>query len=135
MAEINVVPYIDVVLVLLIIFMITTPLIKEGVKVNLPQAAARPLPEDAAQPVVVTVDARGGYFVRVGTQPDEAVDTDTLMARVAAVLLREPTTPVLVRGDKSVPYGAVIQAMTLLQQAGVPSVGLMTENPPQPRTP
>jgi biopolymer transport protein TolR len=129
MYQINVVPYIDVMLVLLVIFMITTPLIKEGVKVNLPQAAARPLPQDSAQPVVVTVDAGGGYFVRIGTGQDEAVDTETLTARVAAALRRDPNSPVLVKGDKTVNYGAVVQAMTLLQQAGAPSVGLMTESP------
>jgi biopolymer transport protein TolR len=135
MSQINIVPYIDVMLVLLVIFMITTPLIKEGVKVNLPQASARPLPEDAAKPVVVTVDAHGGYFVRVGTGQDEAVDTETLTARVAAALRLDPDTPVLVKGDKNVSYGAVVQAMTLLQQAGAPSVGLMTESPSEPRKP
>ena len=84
MSDINVVPYIDVMLVLLVIFMITAPLIKEGVKVDLPQAGARPLPEQRSQPVVVTVDAAGAYYVKVGTQPDQAVDAGTLVARVAA---------------------------------------------------
>jgi biopolymer transport protein TolR len=127
MSDINVVPYIDVMLVLLVIFMVTAPLIKEGVKVDLPHAGARPLPEQRSQPVVVTVDAAGAYYVKVGTQPDQAVDAGTLVARVAAQLRRDPASAVVVRGDAGVAYGRVVTAMALLQKAGAPSVGLMTE--------
>ncbi len=129
MAEINVVPYIDVMLVLLVIFMITAPLLSQGVEVDLPQAPAEPLDQESKEPLVVTVDADGNYYINVGGAEDEAVDGETLMARAAAVLRRQPDTPVLVRGDRHVDYGHVVRAMTLLQAAGAPSVGLMTEAP------
>lgn len=129
MSEINVVPYIDVMLVLLVIFMITTPLLTSGVDVELPQAQAKPLEADEQKPVVVSVDADGNYYVDVGEDTDQPVDAETLMARVAAVLRHRPDTPVMVKGDRGVPYGEVVTAMVLLQQAGAPSVGLVTRNP------
>jgi len=133
MSQITVVPYIDVSLVLLIIFMITTPLLTQGVKVDLPQAAAKPLHAEEHKPLVVTVDAGGDYYLNVGEHPNQAIDEDTLMARVAAVLRQRPQTQVVVKGDTAVPYGDVVRAMTLLQRAGVPSVGLMTKPGPQTR--
>ncbi|QKT05054.1 protein TolR [Ectothiorhodospiraceae bacterium 2226] len=126
MSEINVVPYIDVMLVLLVIFMITAPLLAQGVKVDLPQASSEPLEQEAREPLVITVDVRGRYFVDVGEAPDEPVDAETLVNRVGAVLRHQPGTPVLVRGDENVGYGQVVRAMTLLQQAGAPNVGLVT---------
>ncbi|MFP5344259.1 MAG: protein TolR [Gammaproteobacteria bacterium] len=129
MAEINVVPYIDVMLVLLVIFMITAPLLATGVKVELPQAAANPIERERREPLVVSVDAAGNYFLNVGDNSEEPVDDNTLVQRVAAVLRNQPGTPVLVRGDKNVNYGRVVRAMTLLQSAGAPNVGLVTESP------
>ena len=129
MSQINVVPYIDVMLVLLVIFMVTAPLITEGVKVDLPQASAKPLPPDEAVPVVVTVDPNGDFYIAIGQSEAEPVDDSTLVARVAAVLRNQPQTPVVVRGDREVAYNEVVRAMVLLQQAGAPSVGLMTEPP------
>ncbi len=129
MAEINVVPYIDVMLVLLVIFMITAPLLSQGVKVDLPQAAAQPLDQDSLEPLVVTVDAEGNYYLNVGGEDDEPVDAESIVQRAAAVLRRQPETPVMVRGDERVSYGQVVQVMTWLQAAGAPSVGLMTETP------
>lgn len=129
MSEINVVPYIDVMLVLLVIFMITAPLLTQGVKVELPQASAEPIPPEEREPLVVSVDAQGQYFINVGGDPDSPVDGETIAARVAAVLRRQPTTPVYVRGDSRVDYGSVVKAMALLQGAGAPSVGLITESP------
>ena len=130
MAEINVVPYIDVMLVLLVIFMITAPLLSQGVKVELPQASAEPLPPDALEPLVLTVDAEGLYYLNVGGGGEEVpVDLETLLARVAAVLKHKPQTPVMVRGDRHVDYGRVIEAMVVLQAAGAPNVGLVTEPP------
>ncbi len=129
-AEINVVPYIDVMLVLLVIFIITAPLLTQGVKVELPQAASEPLPRRNQEPLVASVDAAGSFYLNVGENSSEPVDAATLLARVAAVLRHRPETPILVRGDRNVPYGRVINAMTLLQQAGAPSVGMMTEAPP-----
>ncbi len=127
MAEINVVPYIDVMLVLLIIFMITAPLIQQGVEIDLPQADAEQVDDDNIQPLVVTVDQQGQYYLDVGEKTDEPISTDTLQIKVAAVLRNKPNTPVMIRGDKGVLYGEVVRAMTSLQAAGVPSIGLLTD--------
>ena len=129
MAEINVVPYIDVMLVMLVIFMITAPLLTQGVQVALPSADAEPLPPDSEEPLQVTVDAGGSFYLNVGEAPDQPIDADTLVQRSAAVLRNKPNTPVLVRGDSGVAYGKVVHAMVLLQQAGAPNVGLVTEPP------
>jgi biopolymer transport protein TolR len=129
-AEINVVPYIDVMLVLLIIFMVTAPLITQGVKVDLPKADAKPLSKDAKPPLVVSIDAQGQYYLSVGTGKNKPMSPEEIALEVAARLQVEPDTPVMVNGDGKVPYDAVIQVMVMLQkQAGVPSVGLMTESP------
>jgi biopolymer transport protein TolR len=124
MAEINVVPYIDVMLVLLIIFMITAPLLKQGVEVQLPQANAKPVDSEDQENLVVTVDRKGIYYL-----DDRVMEPAALAKKVKAMLALRPTMPVLVRGDRSVPYGAVVEAMVLLQSAGAPSVGLLTETP------
>jgi len=127
MSEINVVPYIDVMLVMLVIFMITAPLLNQGVDVDLPQADAEPMDETQQNPVVLTVDAQGRYFLNVGGDPEQEIDAETLLLRTAAVLRQRPRTAVLVRGDSSVDYGLVVAAMSLLQQAGAAKVGLVTE--------
>lgn len=129
MAEINVVPYIDVMLVLLIIFMVTAPLLAQGVKVNLPQAAAESIEQSKGEPVVVTVDEGGILYMNIGDDPNQPVTADTVVARVAAVLRNKPNTDILVRGDQDASYGKVVQAMVLLQQAGAPNVGLITQMP------
>jgi len=129
MAEINVVPYIDVMLVLLVIFVITAPLLTQGVKVDLPQAASEPIESEVQEPLVVTVDVNGNYFLNVGEDEKIAIDHQAMVNRVAAVLRLKPETPVMVRGDKEVSYGKVVTAMALLQKAGAPSVGLITEAP------
>jgi biopolymer transport protein TolR len=128
-SDINVVPYIDVMLVLLIIFMITAPIIQQGVEVSLPQASANPLDPDQDEPVVVSVDKKGDFFLDIGDQPDKPIDAQLLVNRVAAVRRLKPNVPVLVRGDRGVLYGRVIDAMVLLQSAGIEKVGLMTESP------
>lgn len=128
-SEINVVPYIDVMLVLLIIFMITAPLIQQGVEIELPQASANPMSPDQAEPVVVSVDKNGEFYIDIGDQPDKPVDAQLLVNRIAAVIKLKPDVPVLVRGDRAVNYGQVVDAMVLLQKAGVPRVGLVTEQP------
>ena len=129
MGEINVVPYIDVMLVLLIIFMITAPLLTQGVKVDLPKAAAAPVDTKDKEPLLVHVDRNGNYYINVGDDQDKPVDDNTLVKRAAAVLRSQPGTPVLIKGDLHVPYQKVVYAMTLLQQAGAPEVGLVTETP------
>ncbi len=127
-AEINVVPYIDVMLVLLIIFMVTAPLITQGVKVDLPQAAAEPLDKDTKPPLVASVDAQGRYYITLGTNDKEPLSAEEVATLVKAHLEVNPDTPVVVNGDGAVSYNAVIQLMVLLQEvAGVPSVGLMTD--------
>ena len=121
------VPYIDVMLVLLIIFMITAPLLSQGVKVDLPQAAAEPLERNDTEPLVVSIDAAGAYYLNYGEDQDQSLEPNVLLARVSALVRHRPGLPVLVRGDREVPYGDVVLIMSLLQRAGVPSVGLMTE--------
>jgi biopolymer transport protein TolR len=129
MAEINVVPYIDVMLVMLVIFMVTAPLLTQGVRVELPQASAEPMDSRDQEPLVVTVDAGGSLYLNIGDAPDQPVGGDALVQRVAAVLRRQPAKPVMVRGDHAADYGSVVAAMVLLQQAGITGVGLVTESP------
>jgi biopolymer transport protein TolR len=136
MGEINVVPYIDVMLVLLIIFMVTAPLLTQGVKVELPKAGAEPLPVKPKQnekPLVVSIDAGGRLYINVGDDPEAAIDDETLLARASAMLRRNPEIDVLVKGDANVAYGRVISAMVLLQQAGASKVGFLTDPLPAPR--
>jgi biopolymer transport protein TolR len=128
-SEINVVPYIDVMLVLLIIFMVTAPLVTQGVKVDLPKAQAQPLDEESKPPLVASVDAQGQYFLNVGDSQQEPMSAVDLATLVAAHLRVEPNTPVVVKGDGAVAYSEVVQLMVLLQRAGAPSVGLMTTPP------
>ncbi|HEX2493480.1 MAG TPA: protein TolR [Steroidobacter sp.] len=130
MAEINVVPYIDVMLVLLIIFMVTAPLLTQGVKVDLPKAGAEPLPADLMrehQPLILSVDASGAYYLNIGKNEEAPIDEDTVLDRVSMVLRREPKTPVLVKADQQVAYGRVVAGMVLLQQAGAEKVGFITD--------
>jgi biopolymer transport protein TolR len=128
MSEINVVPYIDVMLVLLIIFMVTAPMLMQGVKVDLPEANADPVENQDSEPLIVSVDASGQLFLNLG-QEDQVLSLPTIRDRVAAVIRRSPDKPVLVWGDRAVPYGDVVTVMVALQEAGAPSVGLVTENP------
>ncbi len=127
MAEINVVPYIDVMLVLLVIFMITAPLLTQGVKVELPRAAANPIEEKAKRPLVVSVDREGRFYLTYGDDRTRKLDEKELQRQAAAILEHDPGIPVLVKGDRAVDYGRVVEAMVLLQAAGAPSVGLLTE--------
>lgn len=136
MAEINVVPYIDVMLVLLVIFMITTPLLSQGVQVDLPHASAKPISAKQQEPIIVSIDAQGLYYLNIASAPDQPLSADALTAQVTTALQTEPAgseaRQILVKGDQNVDYGKVMQAMVLLQQAGVPGVGLITQ--PTPRT-
>jgi biopolymer transport protein TolR len=131
MSEINVVPYIDVMLVLLVIFMVTAPLLAQGVKVDLPQAEAEPVRDTSLPPLVVTVEQDGAYHVEHGTTLTRDLAAEEVAIRVAAVLRLAPGTPVYVNGDREVAYGKVVRVMALMKQAGAPSVGLLTEPPGQ----
>lgn len=127
-SDINVVPYIDVMLVLLIIFMVTTPLLSQGVKVDLPRAAAKVLPNKNT-PIIVSVDQRENYYLNINATPEAPIASGDLSSQVSTALQKNADRPVYVRADQSVDYGKVIAAMVVLQQAGAASVGLMTDNP------
>jgi biopolymer transport protein TolR len=138
MGEINVVPYIDVMLVLLIIFMVTAPLLTQGIKVQLPKAAAEPIDARAVnniEPLVLSVDARGRLYLNVGATPQQPIDDATALVRATAALRRAPQRVVLVKGDAAVSYGRVVSAMVMLQQAGASKVGFLTEPLPPPVAP
>lgn len=127
MAEINVVPYIDVMLVLLVVFMVTAPLLMQGVKVDLPQAPSKPVDNKDQEPLIVSVKKDGSYYLNLGGDQKSAKPLKDITTTVAKVLRNKPATPVLVWGDTQVEYGVVVALMTELQNAGAPSVGLVTE--------
>lgn len=128
MAEINVVPYIDVMLVLLIIFMVTAPLLTQGVTVELPKAGAEPIKNVPNHPpLVLSVDAEGNLYINVGDDEDSPVSAKDIVARTGAVLRNRPETPVLIKADRAVQYGFVVGAMVLLQQGGAEHVGFVTD--------
>ena len=130
MAEINVVPYIDVMLVLLIIFMVTAPLLMQGVKVDLPEAASDPVENQDPEPLIVSINAAGELFLNIGGADEKQVlSLATVKQRVSVVMRRNPEKPVMVWGDRAVAYGDVVLLMTALQEAGAPSVGLVTDSP------
>jgi biopolymer transport protein TolR len=136
MGEINVVPYIDVMLVLLIIFMITAPLLAEGVKVDLPKVGAQAIPPEMlkdSKPIVLTIDDAGRLYLNYNQPEDEPIDAAAVEAQASAVLRRAPETVVLVRGDYRVAYGEVVAAMTILQRAGADKVGFVTQPPERKR--
>ncbi|HEX4045839.1 MAG TPA: protein TolR [Gammaproteobacteria bacterium] len=132
-ADMNVVPFIDVMLVLLVIFMITTPLLTQGVKVELPKTEAKAIDDQQKEPLIVTVDGTGNFYLNLADKPEQAITARTLTALVTQQLAAQKEgvqRPVLVRGDKNVNYGKVVEAMVLLQQAGAKSVGLITQPAP-----
>jgi biopolymer transport protein TolR len=129
MSEINVVPYIDVMLVLLIIFMITAPMLMQGVEVELPEAPSDPIDNQVDEPLIVSVKADGSYYISLGGEPDKAQELAVIKDKVGKILKQKPKTPILVWGDKAVQYGIVVTLMSELQGAGAKSVGLVTENP------
>ncbi|KTD00268.1 protein TolR [Fluoribacter gormanii] len=131
-SEINVVPYIDVMLVLLVIFMITAPMLSQGVTVDLPKAASQNLAPTDREPIIVSVNQQGTYFLNISSTPAEPIESQALVVRVAAELELAKQSGqklnVLVKGDQGVAYGKVVQAMALLKQAGAEQVGLLTDS-------
>ena len=130
MADINVVPYIDVMLVLLIIFMVTAPLLNKGIEVNLPSADAEPLDDETTlenEPVVLTITAAGDLYLNIAPDPEQFLAPLDVINFTSAALEGAPERPVLVRADQSVPYGTVVQGMVLLQKSGAESVGFVTD--------
>jgi biopolymer transport protein TolR len=128
MGEINVVPYIDVMLVLLVIFMVTAPLLTQGIEVELPKAGAEPI-ESAADklPLIISVDKAGNLYLSVGDDEDEPSNAKEIVAKVGAILRNSPETPMLIKADREVEYGYVVGAMVLLQQGGAENVGFVTD--------
>ena len=128
MSEINVVPYIDVMLVLLIIFMVTAPLLTQGIKVELPKAGAEPIADSSNQmPLILSVDQSGNLFLNVGDNEDKPQSSQAIIDRTRSVLQSQPATMVLVKADRSVAYGNVVGAMVLLQQGGAKDIGFVTD--------
>ncbi len=135
MGEINVVPYIDVMLVLLIIFMVTAPLLTQGVRVELPRAGAEPLDPSLTKnsnPLVLSIDREGRLYLNVGSNPRQPLDEVTVEVRTAAALRRNPELPVLLKADYRIEYGEVMNAMVILQRAGATKVGFVSQPIPQP---
>lgn len=128
MGEINVVPYIDVMLVLLVIFMVTAPMLTQGIKVDLPKANSEPIDDvPNHQPLVLSVDAEGNLYINVGDDEDQPASGKEVIARVGAVLRNRPETPILVKADRAVAYGHVVGAMVVLQQGGAEHIGFITD--------
>ena len=117
-------------LVLLVIFMVTAPLLMQGVEVELPKAASKPLPNKDIEPLIVSVRPDGSYYINLGLEPEKAQPLDRIQAQVRAVIKNKPETPVLVWGDHKASYGLVVTLMSALEEAGVPDVGLVTDAPP-----
>jgi biopolymer transport protein TolR len=126
MGEINVVPYIDVMLVLLVIFMVTAPMLSQGIKVELPKAGAEPIEPDDLEPLVLSIDREGLLYVNIG-DPNVPQSPDRVLEIASAALRREPERPVLVKADTAVAYGRVVEGMVLLQKSGAKKVGFVTE--------
>ena len=130
MAEINIVPYIDVRLVLLVIFMITTPLLTQGIKVNLPKAQAQTVTHEKQEPIILSVNSQGQYFLNIAPDSKQVISPQDILnlvsAKLQAIQNQHETVAVLVKGDQAVDYGKVVQAMVLLQKAGAKQIGLIT---------
>ena len=128
MSEINVVPYIDVMLVLLVIFMVTAPMLTQGIEVELPKAGAEAIKNvPDHRPVVLSVDSVGNLYLDIGDNEEEPISGAEIVKRVGIVIRSKPDTPVLIKADRAVPYGNVVGAMVLLQRAGAETVGFVTD--------
>lgn len=131
-AEMNVVPYIDVMLVLLVIFMVTAPMLTQGLQVDLPQASADTIPLKQQDPVVVSIKADGSYWLRIGEGAEHHSSLEQIIRHVEQQLDAHPDLQLLINGDRRVDYGAVIQLMGKLQQSGIHNIGLLTTTEQEP---
>ena len=130
MSEINVVPYIDVMLVLLIIFMVTAPMLTQGVKVDLPQLESSPVNmEKDQEPLIISVDSNAAYYLESGENTGKPMELTVLQEKVSNILKQNPKVSILVRGDRHVEYGVIVALMASLQESGATGVGLVTETP------
>ena len=126
-SDINVVPYIDVMLVLLVIFMISAPLMVQGIQVNLPQASSEALPVKNNEPLIVTIDKNGGVFLEVDSSKDKSLTLDELNISVTKIFEANPNLQVVIRGDAQVEYEKVMSVMAELQMAGATDIGLISK--------
>jgi biopolymer transport protein TolR len=129
MGEINVVPYIDVMLVLLIIFMVTAPLLTQGITVELPKANAQPVESSEQEPLILSIDAQGRMYINLGSAPEQPLTSQVVAQRASSALRTAPQRTVLVKADERIAYGRVVAAMVILQQSGASKVGFITETP------
>lgn len=130
MSDINVVPYIDVMLVLLIIFMVTAPMLTQGIKIDLPQIESAPvIVEQNQEPLIISVDLNGAYFMEMSSLSKAPLSLDQLLESVSKLMAANPSLSVLIRGDRNVEYGVVVELMAALQASGAKGVGLITEDP------
>ena len=128
MSEINVVPYIDVMLVLLVIFMVTAPLMTQGIKVELPEATSEPITQEEFETLVVSVRRDGSIFMNIG-QKDLPTSLGKIAEDAKKILVANPNVKVLIEGDKILPYGKIVEIMEVLRQSGASGVGLITQPP------
>lgn len=127
MAEINIVPYVDVMLVLLVIFMATAPLMMQGVEVDLPRAHSQALPQNDKPPLIISIDATGNFYLNINDNPRQSLRKDTLAAKIIAELKHDPSRQVLIKGDAKAQYGNIMNVMIMFKSAGIDKVGLMTD--------
>jgi biopolymer transport protein TolR len=130
MGQMNVVPYIDVMLVLLIIFMVTAPMLQQGITVELPEVEAAPIEvTEDNEPLIVSINAAGELFMNLGETPDQPITEQELLRRTAAIVTVNPNTPVLIKGDQALNLGIFARVLALLQRAGATGIGILTETP------
>ena len=129
LAEINVVPYIDVTLVLLVVFMVTAPLLIQGIDINLPKTVSSSLEKKHEDSLIISIKSNGNLYLNLGSKKELQISKPDLSEKVSEILKQNPNISVLVRGDKNTSYGEVVRLMSLLQKSGVSSVGLVTEIP------
>ena len=132
LAEMNVVPYIDVMLVLLVIFMVTAPMLTQGLKVELPDIATDSINVDSEDPIIISIKPDGSYWLKQGSKADKKMALADLTQSLLAIQQAQPQLQILLNGDKNVPYGDVVKLMASLQQANILKVGLLTETPNSP---
>ena len=130
LSEINVVPYIDVMLVLLVVFMVAAPLMVQGVLVNLPETTSELLPRERSDPLIVSIKEDGVFFLEMESTKNEPLNSQMLSEKVSKILSSNPSLQVVVRGDGEVKYQKVMELMSILQSSGAENVGLITQ-PPQ----
>ena len=129
LSEINVVPYIDVMLVLLVVFMIAAPLMVQGVLVNLPETLSEPLPREKNDPLIISIKPEGTFFLETQATKNTPLGLDEISIQVEKILKANPSLQVVVRGDGGVKYQKVMELMSVLQASGAEDVGLITQPP------